>query len=83
MPGTMKEEEMRRAIALARGEWRIARDGKLARKRELLAASADIAAVRRDRGYRDLRKKQRHCAAIIRHLERRLSRKLAREHKGS
>ena len=38
-----------------------ARDGKLSRKRELLAGGADMAAARRDRAYRDLRKEQRRC----------------------
>jgi hypothetical protein len=79
----MNQEQVRKDIARAREEWRINRDGKLSRKRELLAGSGDTAAVRRDRVYREFRKRQRHCAAIIRHLERRLNRTLAREKKES
>jgi hypothetical protein len=77
--GIMKEEEIRKNIDIARGEWRRARDSKLSRKRELLAGVADGAAARRDRTYRDLRKEQRRCTVAIRHLERRLNRNRARE----
>lgn len=82
-PGTMKVEELRKTIALLREEWRKARDGKLSRKHELAAGAADIAAVRRDRRYRSFRKAQRRTAALIRHLDRRLNRKLDREKKDS
>ena len=67
------------SIALERERWRRAREGKRARKRELLDGGADTAAVRRDRTFRDFRKQQRRAAALIRHLERRLNRKHARE----
>jgi hypothetical protein len=79
----MKEEEIRNRIEIARREWRRARDGKLARKGELLAGGADIAAARRDRHYRDFRQEQRRFAVVIRHLERRMNRTRARENKES
>lgn len=78
-PGIMKEEDIRNGIGIARMEWRRARDGKLSRKRELRGAGADMAAARHDRIYRGFRKEQRRCAAVIRHLERRLNRTRARE----
>jgi hypothetical protein len=83
MTGAMKDDDIRKAIALLREEWRRARDEKLSRKRELVAGAADIEAVRRDRRYRAFRKEQRRCAARLRHLERRLNRKLAHEEKES
>jgi hypothetical protein len=75
----MDGEEIRRSIAIEREQWRRAREGKLSRKRDLRAGGAAMAAVRRDRPYRDFRKIQRRCAALIRHLERRLNRMRARE----
>jgi hypothetical protein len=75
----MKKEELQKAIAEAREEWRVARSDRLSRKRELIEPRGDMSAVRRDRLYRELKKRQRRFAARIVHLERRMSRMRARE----
>jgi hypothetical protein len=75
----MKKEELQKAIAAARVEWRAARSDKLSRKNELGIPGNDKSAVRRDRLYRELKKRQRRFAARIVHLERRMNRMRARE----
>ncbi len=77
----MQEKEILESITLLRGEWRQARDEKLSRKEEILAQGHDISKVRRDRQYRDLRKRQHGYAVRIIHLERTMNRKRAREKK--
>ena len=69
-------------LRTAREEWRAAREGKLSRKASLLAERKDVAEVRRDRAYREWRKRQRRAAVRIRHLERRMNRKRAGEKEG-
>jgi hypothetical protein len=66
----------------ARDEWRAAREMKRSRKAALTAEGKDAAALRRDRVYREYRKRQRRAAVRIRHLERRMNRKRAREEEG-
>ena len=66
----------------AREEWRAARELKLLRKAALAAGGMDAAALRRDRVYRECRKRQRRAAVRIRHLERRMNRKRAVEERG-
>lgn len=66
----------------ARDEWRAAREMKLSRKAALAAEGKDAAAMRRDRVYRECRKRQRRATVRIRHLERRMNRKRAVEEKG-
>lgn len=75
----MKEREPGRALETMRERWRAARAAKLSRKDELLAGGGDGAAVRRDRAYRTERKTQRRYAVMMRHVERRMNRKRARE----
>ncbi len=66
----------------ARDEWRAAREQKLLRKADLAAGGMDAATLRRDRVYREYRKRQMRAAVRIRHLERRMNRKRAIEEKG-
>ncbi|MBN1496619.1 MAG: hypothetical protein JXA07_07610 [Spirochaetes bacterium] len=75
----MKERRPCVDIETLRERWRKARSEKLLRKAELLAAGADLAAVRRDRAFRSARKEQRRYAGMIRHRERTMNRKRARE----
>jgi hypothetical protein len=75
----MQEKEQLESIAVLRREWQLARDKKLSRKKELLAGGQDMAVVRHDRLYRDLRKRQHSYAVRIVHLERTMNRKRARE----
>ncbi len=64
-------------IRLKRDEWRIIREKKLARKKELLALGHDKRSVRRDKTFKSLRKEQDRLSKLIRHAERRLSRVIA------
>ncbi len=75
----MNKKDLLESIASLRHEWRQARDEKLSRKKDLLSGGHDMAAVRRDRLYRDLRKRQHGVAVRIVHLERTMNRKRARE----
>ena len=75
----MKKEEIQKAIADARDEWRAVRSDRLSRKKELIAPGGDVSSVRRDRLYRELKKRQRRFAAQIVHLERKMNRMRARE----
>ncbi|HOT46929.1 MAG TPA: hypothetical protein PLM53_16360 [Spirochaetota bacterium] len=77
----MQGKDLLESIAGLRHEWRQARDEKLTRKKDILAGGHDMAAVRRDRLYRDLRKRQHGYAVRIIHLERTMNRKRAREKK--
>jgi hypothetical protein len=75
----MQKKDNLESIASLRQEWRRARQEKLSRKEELLAQGKDISAVRHDRRYRDLRKRQHGFAVRIVHLERSINRKRAHE----
>ncbi len=75
----MHKKEPLESIAALRHEWRQAREEKLSRKKDLLAGGHDMATVRHDRLYRDLRKRQHSFAVRIVHLERTMNRKRARE----
>ena len=75
----MKKDELQKAIAEARKKWRAVRSDRLSRKKELIAPGGDISSVRRDRLYRELKKRQRRFAARIVHLERKMNRMRARE----
>jgi hypothetical protein len=77
----MNKKEPLESIASLRHEWRQARDEKLSRKKDLIAGGHDMAAVRRDRLYRNLRKRQHGFAVRIVQLERIINRKRAREKK--
>jgi len=75
----MKKDELQKAIAEARKKWRAVRSDRLSRKKEITLPGGDMSAVRRDRRYRELKKRQRRFAARIVHLERRMNRIRARE----
>jgi hypothetical protein len=75
----MKKEELQHAIAAAREAWRAARSDRLFRKEELCVLGSDITAVRHDRLYRELKKRQRRFAVRIVHLERKMNRMRSRE----
>jgi hypothetical protein len=75
----MQEKDTPESITELRRDWRQAREEKLLRKRELLAGGHDMATVRHDRLYRDLRKQQHGFAVRIVHLERTMNRKRALE----
>ena len=72
-------DELKERIAELRGRWRAARDGRLSRKKDLLAGGMDAAGVRHDRTFRALVKQQRRAGTLIRQLEKKLNRKIARE----
>ncbi len=75
----MKKEELEKEIAYARNEWRAVRSDRLSRKKELVMTGGDMNAVRHDRQYRALKKRQRRFALRIMHLERRMNRMRSRE----
>ncbi len=58
-----------------REEWRLVREKRLKLKEKMLTAGNDIHSIRKDREFRDLRKKQRRLSLLIKHLERRINRK--------
>lgn len=66
---------------MLREKWRAAREKRLSRKDELLSQGLGITAVRRDRLYREHRRRQRGLAARMLHLERKMNRKIAGEKK--
>ena len=67
------------ALREKRGEWRRVRKERLALKERLAAAGLDTKAVRRDPRYRRLEKEQDRLTAQLRHMEKRLNRKRARQ----
>ncbi len=70
----MTPEALRQEIARFRLQWRETRARRLELKRNLLAGGLDIHAVRKDRGYRILKKEQRKLFVLIRQRERKLNR---------
>ncbi len=75
----MDKSKMRDELTRLRGEWRAVRGARLSRRDELISEGNDAAAVRRDRAYRALKKKQKQAAKLIRHYEKKLNRKSAFE----
>jgi hypothetical protein len=73
--------DLQEAIVKLREEWRIIRNERLSRKEELASMGNDAAAIRHDRAYRALRKRQHYFTVRITHLERSLNRKRAHEKK--
>jgi hypothetical protein len=67
------------ALLEKRGEWRRVRKERLALKERLAAAGLNRMAVRRDPRYRKLEKEQDRLTAQLRHMEKRLNRKRARQ----
>jgi hypothetical protein len=74
----MNEQDLIALIATMRSQWRNARTLRLFRKMELDAQDRDTVWVRHDREFLRLKKIQRHYTRIIRMLERRLNKKMAR-----
>jgi hypothetical protein len=60
-----------------RTRWRSVREERLKLKRELEARGLDKSSVRRDLEHKRLRKEQDRLSTIIKHIEKRLSRKRA------
>lgn len=77
----MTSEELRETIARLRHEWRVIRSAAENRKKEILEMSDRDRAERRDREWRLLRKRMKSLTVRIRHLERKLNRKIAYEKK--
>jgi hypothetical protein len=75
----MKRKEIQESIGMLREEWRRTRKERLLHRDELLSQGLGIAAVRNDRLYRELRRRQRGFAVSMLHLERTMNRKRARE----
>ncbi|MFC1668805.1 hypothetical protein ACFL20_00310 [Spirochaetota bacterium] len=57
-----------------RSEWKEVRQLKLNRKEELLFRGLTLKEIRKDRLYRELKKKQRHHSKVIGHIEKKISR---------
>lgn len=60
-----------------RREWRLVRDERMSVKIRLAGLGLDAVAIRADRQYRALKKRQRHISTRIKHMERRLHRRNA------
>jgi hypothetical protein len=75
--------EIRQELHKKREEWRRLRELKLDRKRVLAAGSLDKKQIRQDAVYRKLEKEQAHLAKVIKHIEKRLNRKMARLNKNA
>ncbi|MDY6970390.1 MAG: hypothetical protein SVR08_17310 [Spirochaetota bacterium] len=60
-----------------REEWRDIRDKKLRRKEELLYIGTDKNDLRRDRAYKELKRGQQQLSNRIKHIEKKLNRKIA------
>jgi len=77
-PGNRIIEEIKADLESHRNEWRNIRNLRLRRKRSLEAEGLDKASIRKDGEHRELRKKQDHLTKVIRHIEKKLNRKIAR-----
>ena len=73
----MKLHNINIELKMKRDEWRKVRKEKLKRKEELLSQGLDKRVVRKDRVYKGLKKRQEYLFKNIRHIERRLNRKIA------
>ena len=61
----MYRDELREIVKQRRDEWRDIRSRRLELRDSLLAQGMSRQAIRRDRGYKDLKKQQRHLSRII------------------
>lgn len=69
---------LKHEVSWRRAEWQSIRQKMRKRKNDLFALQMDIAAVRRDREYRMLRKQKKRLSKEIRHLEQKINRAIAR-----
>lgn len=60
-----------------RADWRRVRDDRLALKDKLLSLGMDKREIRKDPKYRELKKEQEHLTRILKHIEKRLNKKLS------
>ena len=73
----MNIEDLRLELQKMREEWRDVRNKKMRRKEEVLSLGKGEKDVRRDRAYKELKRRQKQLSTRMRHIERRLSRKIA------
>jgi hypothetical protein len=74
MESLKKIESIVAEIASLRNEWRRVRGERLSLKEKLVAGGMAVAAIRKHREYRALKKEQRRLFVLIRQRERRLNR---------
>lgn len=70
--------EIRETLQKKREEWRKIRNEKLGIKELCLSRGMDKKEIRKDRAYKNLDKKQQRLSTLIKHIEQRLNRKLAK-----
>lgn len=78
--------DIQHEMALKRVEWRKIRDERLDVKEQLLKQGMDKRAIKKNAAYKGLEKEQHHLSTVIKHIEKRLNRKiaaLARNERGS
>jgi len=71
----MDESELLEIIKQARAEWRGVRNLRLELRDSLISGGMTRQELRKERAYRELKKKQQHLSRIIRHLEKKYNRK--------
>jgi DNA-binding PadR family transcriptional regulator len=70
-------QEYRAELAVKREQWRVVRNERLELKKSMLAGGADRQVIRKNSRYKKLEKEQRHLSMVIRHIEKRLNRRIA------
>ncbi|HSV95471.1 MAG TPA: hypothetical protein VLM75_00910 [Spirochaetota bacterium] len=76
LAGIQKELDEKRA------DWRAVRTERMDLKARLEGDGLDRAAIRKDKRYRELEKRQERLSTLIKHIEKRLNRTMARAAKG-
>ncbi|MCU0846198.1 MAG: hypothetical protein MUC76_14910 [Spirochaetes bacterium] len=75
-------DEIKKELEDKRARWRAVRSERLAVKARLEGDGLDRSAVRKDKRHRELEKRQERLTTLIRHIEKRLNRAMARAAKG-
>ncbi len=75
-------DEIKKELEDKRAQWRAVRLERLALKARLEGDGLDRAAARKDKRHRELEKRQERLTTLIRHIEKRLNRAMARAAKG-